>query len=313
MKKFITAAIAFGGAIMISQSAFSQNTFVGGTLYLGFQNDAASADYIVNLGSLSGMLGQSTVVNVSSDFSMSDFNSVNNISGTTLAAAVGAANNVNDSFGTVMRTSNVGNPKVAGSIAPTTLEHYSQDSTVFADLSSIPVPSTVGAGTLDSTKNWSSKVSPVNVTGNFYSATGFNPNSTVTTSSVLYEDLYLSTDTDSSNPRTDPGQPYVYQGYFTIDFTGASPKVTFSSTNVPPTVTLGNPIIVSVTKTAGTVTVVSSNATATHSYQLQYAASLTAPVAWSNAGSAVIASATTVTNNDTSATAQQRFYRVQAQ
>lgn len=230
MKRITTAGALVAGALLASQAAHA-NTFVGNDVYMGFQNSSASDDYILNLGTLSSIVGQSSVVNLSSDFSSSDFGSVyNGGSGTTLAAVVGAANNVNDSFGTETRTSNFGDPGVAGSTGPTTLEHYSQDSTVYADLSSIAAPATTG-GSLDSTKSWSAKVGPTEATGNFYSATGFNPNSAITTSSVLYEDLYLSTDTQS-NPRSDAGAPYVYEGYFTIDFTGSTPDVTFTGADV---------------------------------------------------------------------------------
>ncbi|HXC35107.1 MAG TPA: hypothetical protein VNV43_04490 [Candidatus Acidoferrales bacterium] len=311
MKKLITAALAIGGAIMISQSAFAQNTITENDAYLGFQNNLATADYIINLGSLqTNFLGKSTVVDVSSDLSLSDFNSVNNISGTTLAAVVGADNNTNDVFGTITRTSNVGNPKVAGSTAPAGL-NYGEDATVYTAIGGMAVPTTAGTGVLDSTKSWSSKISPTSAGADFYSEAGFNPNSTVTTSGVVYEDLYLSTDT-SGGGRGDTAKPFIYQGYFTIDFTGSSPKVTFSSTNAPVTVSLSIPHIVSITKVAGTVTLVSTNALPTHSYQLQSSAGLL-PASWSNLGSAVIASGTTVTNTDTTATPADRFYRIQAQ
>lgn len=313
MKKLITAAFAFGGAIMISQSAFGQAISVqANEVYLGFQNNVATADYIINLGTLSSILGQSSVVNLSGDISSSDFSSVNNGSGTTLAAVVGAANNVNDAFGTITRTANIGNPAVAGSTAPTGNWNYSEDQTVYSSLTPMHVPTIAGAGSLDSTKSWSTAISPIQG-GNYYTASGFNPNSTVTTSSVVYEDLYLTTDT-SGGGRNDAGNPWVYQGYFTIDFTGSSPKLTFSSTNVPATIVLSKPVIVSVTEAAGTATLVSTNALASHSYQLQYTSSLTPPIVWSSVGSAVTAATTRVTNTDSTATsAAKRFYRVEAQ
>jgi hypothetical protein len=317
MKHLTTAALLVGGAIMISQSAFAQNTFVQGDLYLGFQNGAATADYIIDLGNgATNFLGKSSVVDVSSYISLSDFNSVNNSSGTTLAAVVSAGNALAPAaafvYGTVTRTSNVGNPKVAGSGNPNSSGlNRSQDDTLYSYISSLNAPNTAGTGNLDSTKSWSTKISPTEGTDDYYTGAGFNPNSTVTTSSVVYEDLYLTSDTHATG-LGDSSKPFIYQGYFTIDFTGSSPKVTFSSTNAPVTVTLSSPRIVTVTKAGSTVTVVSTNAAPSHSYQLQYSTSLS-PAAWSNIGSPVTASTTTVINTDTSATPAQRFYRVQGQ
>ncbi|HUA39332.1 MAG TPA: hypothetical protein VMA35_13150, partial [Candidatus Sulfopaludibacter sp.] len=77
MKKLTRAALVVGGAILTFQSAFAQPSFVQNDLYLGFQNSGGggSADYIINLGPVSGIVGQSSVVDLSSDFSSSLFNS----------------------------------------------------------------------------------------------------------------------------------------------------------------------------------------------------------------------------------------------
>ena len=105
-------------------------------------------------------------------------------------------------------------------------------------------------------------------------------------------------------------QPFTYVGYFTLDLTGANPSLTFTPTNAPAPLT--NPVILSVSKVGGTVTVVSSNAAPTHLYQLQSTSGLN-PVSWSNVGSSVSASGTMVTNTDTSATGSAKFYRIQGQ
>jgi len=229
MNKITKAGVLLAGALLASQAAQAQ--FTANDVYLGFQNSTATSDYIVNLGSLSGLIDTGTPVNLSGDFSMSDFSSVYGTSGTTLVAAVGADNNVNDAFGTVTRTSNIGVYTEPGSTAPLGL-NYGEDATVYTDIGGIKVPGTAGTGNMDSTKSWSSKVSPTQVSGDFYSGADFNPNSAITTSSVLYEDLYVTTDT-SGGGRSDTAQPFAYEGYFTLDFTGSSPDVTFTPVPEP--------------------------------------------------------------------------------
>ena len=76
MKKLTTAALLVGGAILASQSAFALPTLVNDDLYLGFQNlnGGGTADYIINLGAASGIVNQSSPVDLSGDFSSSLFN-----------------------------------------------------------------------------------------------------------------------------------------------------------------------------------------------------------------------------------------------
>src|SRR5579859_4493676 len=128
MKYLTTAALLVGGAILASQSGFAQNTFVQNDLYLGFQNSGGggTADYIINLGAASGIVGQSSVVDLSSDFSLSLFNnsSLQGTSSHIVGGVVGAATSAFNSgtavvYGTALRTSNIGTPALAGSSAPT--------------------------------------------------------------------------------------------------------------------------------------------------------------------------------------------------
>ncbi len=74
MKKLTRAALLVGGAILATQSAFGG--LVQNDLYLGFQNSSGggSADYIINLGAASSIVGQSPVVDLSGAFSSSLFN-----------------------------------------------------------------------------------------------------------------------------------------------------------------------------------------------------------------------------------------------
>ncbi|HUA39536.1 MAG TPA: hypothetical protein VMA35_14180, partial [Candidatus Sulfopaludibacter sp.] len=205
------------------------------------------------------------------------------------------------------RTSNLGNPALAGSSAPAGLTKQSVDNGTESALSQLVGP-TAGTGLLDNSKSWEAYVEPTLTIASYYGNAGFNPDSAVSPSTVLYEDLWETS--DAGDPRGSSGQPYNYIGFFKLDLTGGTPKLTFTSTNV--TASLTSPTIILVSKTGSTVTVVSSNAVPTHSYQLQSTSGLN-PVSWSNVGSSVVAGGTLVTNNDATATGSTKFYRVQGQ
>jgi hypothetical protein len=310
MKYLTTAVLLIGGVILMSQSGFAQlPTFVNDDLYLGFQNSGGggTADYIINLGPTTNIVGSNTVVDLSSRFSPSLFNNTS-LQGTSrqiFGGVLGANNSGNPSevWGTQLRTSNLGNPALAGSSAPGGLT-TGGDTTVAQQLSTLDAPFT-GTGVLDGSKTWEAYVEPTLSIHSFWGNAGFNPDSSVSTNTVLYEDLWW---TSSSSSRGT--QPFIYVGYFTLDLTGGSPKLTFTSTNVPPSLTT-KPVIVSVGKAGSTVTVVSSNAVPTFNYQLQYTVSLS-PTSWISVGGSVVAGGTMVTNTDATATDSQRFYRVQA-
>jgi len=312
MKNLIAAVLLIGGTILASQSAFAQFPFVQNDLYMGFQNSGGggSADYIINLGAASNIVGQATVVDLSSDFSSSLFNNsaLQGTSSQIYGGVVGgeghtAGGGTSDIFLTQLRTSNIGNPAVAGSSLSGTSPR-SQDDNSETAIAQMDAPS-AGTGLLDSSKSWENFVEPINGSGTFLGAMGINPDSFFSPSTVLYEDLY---ETKATGPEGSGG--YTYLGYFTLDLTGQNPVLTFSSTNVPPTLTT-KPIIVSVSKAGSTVTVVSSNAVQNFTYQLQYTASLTPPISWNNVGSSVVAGSSMVTNAETTATVSTRFYRVQ--
>ena len=299
--------------MLASSSALAQFSFVQNDLYMGFQNSTGggSADYIINFGLVSNIVGQSSVVDLSSDFSSSLFNNVSlqGSSSQIMGGVVGAINSATSGgtaavYLTQLRTSNIGNPAVAGSTL-TQMLTQGQDNTAESDLSSLSGPA-AGTGFLDSSKSWEASVEP-SLAGSFYQGAGVNPDSLVSSSTVLYEDLYETS--NASSGRGAPANPFTYLGYFTLDLTGGSPKLTFSSTNVP--VSLTKPIIKSIGKVGSTVTVISSNAVPTFNYQLQYTASLS-PTNWISVGSSVVAGAALVTNTDSTATDSIRFYRVQA-
>jgi hypothetical protein len=311
MIKNLAVAMILGGTMMGACSVFAQQgTVVAGDLYLGFQNQAGGGtkDYIINLGTTNVIgVGGSTVANLSSSFSLSTFKNAA-LLGTNASAIYGgvvggsSAGNPDEIFVTQTRVGGAGLPSVPGS-SVTGKAGLFADNAAYADVSEINGPATGSGGVLDAGKSWETYIEPGAGAGSFFGDTGFQPDTAFNTNSVLYEDLWFSASSGGS-------QPFSYLGYFTLNLTGGTVSLTFTPVKAP--AQLGQPTIVSITLSGTTVTIISSNALATHSYQLQRTASLTS-VSWSNVGSAVVASGSTVTTTDPSATGSQWFYRVTAQ
>ena len=232
MKNLASAAALILGAIAATQSVQAQNTVAANDLYLGFENQAGggSADYIINLGLASSLTGSSSVVDLSSSFSMGLFNSAalqGTNSASVTAGVIGGSNGntPSDLFLTALR-SGAGNPSVAGSSMPTGLTR-SQDNLAYANFAQIMGPG-AGTGSLDASKSWENFIEPTFTTGSFYGVTGDNPNSLVNQGGVLYEDLW-----GTSSSSFTGAQPFVYEGYFTLDLSGGTPDLTFTSALVP--------------------------------------------------------------------------------
>jgi len=238
MKLPIRTAALLGGAILASQAAFGQTySSTPNDLIFGFQNQAGDGteDYMINLGSAASLIDSPTVVNLSSDFSLSDFDAVLGSSSSMQGGVVGAANasnsgtpNLADVFLTQLRSGGAGTPSVPGS-SVTQVMSREEDSTTFSQLSTLYSP-TAGSGGLDTGKTWESLVDPATGLDTFQSDTGLNPDSTVSTSAVLYEDLWGTGSSSLSGT-----QPFVYEGYFTLDLTGATPDLTFTPAPEPST------------------------------------------------------------------------------
>ena len=242
MKKITTAASLLCGAVFASQSAFGQ--FVNNDLYMGFQNQAGggSADYLINLGAASGIVGGSSVVDLSSSFSLSDFNAVLGTSSSLFGGVVAGSNNnaSPDLYATQLRIGGAGTPSVPGSSSPASF--YKGDLFLgYSDLSQLAlVAPAAGTGVLDTTKSWESFVEPTIAPGTFYGDMGINPDSSVGPSTVLYEDLWYD-----SNSSSTVKKPFTYEGYFTLNLGGivgssvVQPSLTFTPAAVPEPSTLG--------------------------------------------------------------------------
>ncbi len=230
MKKLTSAALLIVGTILASQSAKASIT--ANDLYMGFQNSAGGAtnNYIVDLGSASTFT--SGVNDLSSDFSLADFNNLLGASTSMYVGVVGGSNagNPSDIFLTQLR-SGAGAPTSPGSSVGLMLTR-SQDNVAYSDLTALNGPAS-GTGVLDNSLSWQTYVEnqPQSQTsGTYWSDAGLNPDSAVDTSDILYEDLW-----ETSSGSFSGSQPFTYLGYFTVDFTGANPDVTFQAVPEPGT------------------------------------------------------------------------------
>ncbi len=217
---------------MASQAGFAQgSTFVSNDLYLGFENQAGGGnqDYIVNLGQASGIVGGSSMVNLSSQFSVADFNAVLGASASMFGGAVGGyqtSSGSADMYLTQLRSGGPGNPLMPGSSMTTMFSRGSIDNTV-STLSQVNLPA-AGTGILDTTKSWETYIEPTLTASTFYGASGFNPDSPVSHATVLYEDLW-----SVANGTLSSHSAFTYDGYFTLDVTGANASLTFTPSAVP--------------------------------------------------------------------------------
>jgi hypothetical protein len=212
MKKSTTAAILLGGAILATQSAFASD--LADNLYMGFENQAGSAtsDYIINLGPASGITSGS--VDLSSDFSLANFNAVLGASSSMFGGVVGGSQATPDLYATQLRVGGAGIFNVPGSTM-SSMPTRTTDANGASTLSQLNGPA-AGTGILDTTKTWSSFVEPTLTTQTFYGNTGVNPDSAIGSGGVLYEDLWYN-----KNTKLTGGSPWVYDGYFTLNLSGS--------------------------------------------------------------------------------------------
>jgi hypothetical protein len=80
-----------------------------------------------------------------------------------------------------------------------------------------------GSGVEDATKLWSANI-PTLSANDFYGASGVNPDVAIGESGILEEGLWEAT----------PNNAADYLGYFTLDTTGGSPSLTFTSIQAVP-------------------------------------------------------------------------------
>ncbi|HZI33554.1 MAG TPA: hypothetical protein VFF11_14535 [Candidatus Binatia bacterium] len=213
MKRLAKAGVVAVGAALVTQAA--QAAFTANDLYLGFTQSSASGDYLIDLGQASSITGQSTVVDLSSYFNMSMFTSI--FAGGAAGVDMGVVGGINQfpSSYDFYATAPLG-ADLSGNV-------YSSTSigTAVGPIARLAAPA-AGNGINDTTKSWAANI-PVNSPNDFYGASGINPDLTIGGSGVLTEGLWQAV----------PGST-TYLGYFTLDTTGASPSLTFTSIQAVP-------------------------------------------------------------------------------
>ena len=302
MKYPTKIAMVAAAVALVSQGA--QAAFTINDLYLGFNYSGAQSDYIIDLGQATSAVGVggSSVVDLSSRFSLSTFNSIFTSGADGVNVAVVGGNNQfpsYDVYATQARVGGAGTPAVAGSDLTQAASYESVLSAAATSLTGGPWP-TAATGTADTTLSYTAKVGPAQVHGNFYSTSGINAFGTIDSSSVIYLDLWHATD----------GSAYGYQGYFTLDLSGSAPRLTFTpkAAVLPPS----QPAL-SITR-AGSVSSISFLSSSGVTYKLFYtdSAGLTIPISsWPSLSGTITGDGMTKTFQDTT-TDSTRFYRVQA-
>ncbi len=216
MKRLAKAGVLAVGAVLVSQAA--QAAFTANDLYMGF-NQSGKNDYLIDLGQASTLLGQPTVVDLSSYFSLSTFNSVFTSGATGVSMGIVGGKVAFPSSGdTIFASSPVGSD-MSGFFHSATIIGNAVN-----DLSSVAFPTT-GSGVEDTTKSWTSLVSPTFSPGTFYGDSGINPGAAIDGTGIITQGLWEAT----------PGSDYTYLGYFTVDTSpSAVQSLTFTSVQATP-------------------------------------------------------------------------------
>lgn len=231
MKKFIKTGILAACAAFVSQVAQAQ--FAANDLYLGFVGVGSTSNYVINLGTASSITSSSTVVDLSSDFSLSVYQAVfTGASSVSMGVVAGQAQfpSSYDLFATTVRGGGAGDPAVAGSDLSSIGHNQSTISSAVSDLSRVGFSAGAGSSALlgaGDNNSWSLNVSPTFTASSFYGATGIDP-MTALNSGIAYEDLWMAT----------PNSAYAYLGYFTIDANNSTLTYTPSVAPVPEPTTL---------------------------------------------------------------------------
>jgi hypothetical protein len=236
MKTLTKTALLAVGMAVAAQGAHAANN----DLIIGFDQPGVSAtDYTVDLGNFSTVgLGKTTTTTLSSDLNMTSFNTAFSSPNGVAVAVVGGNNGVGtkDVLATAVRTGN--NPAAqAGSATPTTLTSSAQVTGAGAKPNGI---SPLGLGSAGSTTSWDSLVS-VGATDNgttssdmVHQMNGYNPMGVISGNTIML-DLYDNTLAGSTVGG------WLYQGFFTLTFTGSGANLSDTLTFTPATLAVAVP------------------------------------------------------------------------
>lgn len=224
----------------LARAAYNNNDLILGfedaTLNIGTQTYTGPNDYVIDFGNASTVVGVGggAVVNLTSDFSLTTFNGLyGSLSGGVSMGVVGGTPTGVSSrtiFLTVQRDL-LGDPTVAGSTTPATVNPTSDAGAIGSvgnminNLSLSPSGSTtVSPG---SSSSWTQRVAPnqtLTPLPTLLSATGRNPMGSVSSGSVIYEDLYQSSSSSGA---------FTYRGFFKLDTSDPVNTLTFTPVGVP--------------------------------------------------------------------------------
>jgi hypothetical protein len=192
--------------VSVAQAGITPND-----LYLGFVDSSSSSDYLINLGLNSSLIGGTSQINLSGDFSSSTYNSIFT-SGTVEAGVVGFASG----FPTV--TTYVTQPRV-GTDGPATADSTLNGtavtkgtiSTANGWISGNTTWPTADTSFVDGSKTFTSSVGLSSGTPNTYSSqSGTVPFTTADGNGNFTLDLYTASAGNSAGS-------YVYEGFLTIN------------------------------------------------------------------------------------------------
>ncbi len=304
--KCISLATLTAAAVLSIQPA--KGDFKTNDLYLGFNASAAQSDYIIDLGQATTAVGVggTAVKDLSGLVSLAMLTNgfTSGASGVNVAAVGG--NNVFMQYAvyaTQPRFGGPGNPAVPGSSLSGANHSSGTLAAAAGTLTGNPWPGAASSA-VDSTKSYTARVGPTLASTDFYGKSGVNPFGTLDDSGVIYLDLWFANVVNG----------YSYKGYFTVDVSGSSPKLTFTpAAGTPPPPPPPAPTL-SLNRVANVnaISFVSSN-TATYKLYFTNAAGLTAPISnWPSLPGTIMGNGSTASFQDTT-TDLERFYRVLAQ
>lgn len=218
MNNFSKVAVVTAALALVAQGAKAGNP---NDLILGLSDTAATQDYVIDLGQVSGFIGDTSVKDLSGDLTTSTFNSDFSSTLSTLTAGVvgGTSASTGNSYITTVRAS-AGTPSSANSLTPPATSIANGGSMSSATAKAIGNNAegiTLGSSANNVTGSWT-----VSEIGFAQTQASFNPNTTI--SGTVYEDLWQ---TKNSNAGTES-----YLGYFTFNFSGSTPVVTWTSAAV---------------------------------------------------------------------------------
>ncbi|HWV99973.1 MAG TPA: PEP-CTERM sorting domain-containing protein [Candidatus Acidoferrum sp.] len=224
MNKLTKSALLAAGVALVTQAA---QAYTANDMLLGF-NSTAPNEYVIDLGNVRTAFGSSSVLNLSSDFNLTTFNSTfaGGPNGVNMGAA-GAASGLTPSiYLTQLRSGGAGNPAVAGSTTPASVSSsiVGQGAGDVSAVANAPYNLTAGGqsatGPTSGSTSFFTKIAPTSSSGSWLGQSSINVLGQIA-SSVVYEDVYAKSGSAA----------WVYEGVLALDLTG-TPSLTFTPNTV---------------------------------------------------------------------------------